>query len=149
MEANEEIKQAINLDGALFAIDERSNNGIPAVELNMSLGPAAERVVLIFTSRTAAERYCRLKRPAAAANIFEFTRKSLEGRGVVQTGLIKVARVIRRDHPEITGFVLDHPGTRGPAHYLSVDDVAFLGRKKPDEIDADNFESALDSALES
>lgn len=137
------FKQEINMDGPVFAINERSPSGIPAVELDTTTGT---HVVLIFTSREAASKWCYLHRPDANDNIFEFTRKTVDGK-IVQSGLIKVARSLMRGHPEIQYFVINHPGSRGVASYISVEDVAFLGRKKPSEIQDDNFQSAMDDAL--
>ena len=140
----DEFKQILKLDGPVFAINERSPIGVPAVELDTTIG---KHVVLIFTSREAAKKWCYLHRPDATDNIFELTRKTIDGE-VVQVGLIKVARVILRGYPEIKSFVINHPGARGIASYISVEDVAFLGRKKPDEVEAINFQSAMDEALE-
>lgn len=133
----------MNLSGPLYAIDERSNIGIPAVQLDTATGA---RVVLIFTSKDAAKKYCYLRNPDAVSNIFELTRRTLDGE-IVQTGLIKIARVLYRDYPEVSSFVIDHPGTKGPASYLSVEDAVFLGRDRNAAESPDNFESALDSAL--
>lgn len=145
-EAVEEI-ESINLDGPVFAIDERSEGGIPAIEFDSTLG---SRVALIFTSREAAQRYCYRRRPRAMDNIYELTRKSMGERGIVQTGLIKVARNVLKSHPEITHFVFDHPGGKGRASYLSVEDVAFLGRKNPNKEseDSSEFYSLLEAAME-
>lgn len=142
MSTDEEQKN-ISLDGPLFAINERSSAGIPAIELDTTTG---RRVVLIFTSRQAAQKFCYLRRPEAEANIYELTRRTLDGQ-LVQTGLIKVARTLARDYPEVSDFVLDHPGTRGPAAYLSVEDAVYLGRRKPEAIEQDDLQSALDDAL--
>jgi len=137
------FEQVITLDGPVFAINERSPTGIPAVELDTTLG---KHVVLVFTSHDAANKWCYLHRPNAAPNIYELTRKTIDGE-ITQVGLIKIARILLRGYPEIQWFVIDHPGARGRASYISVEDVAFLGRKKPDEIQEDNFQSAMDEAL--
>jgi hypothetical protein len=140
---DDEFQQVIGLDGPVFAINERSTSGIPAVELDTSTGTY---VVLIFTRKEAATKYCYLHRPAAVDNIFELTRKSIDGE-VVQVELIKVARTILKGHPEIRSFILNHPGAIGHASYISVEDVAFLGRKKPSDVEeGDDFHSALDDA---
>ena len=143
MTPEDEVEQVIELDGPIFALNERSPSGIPAVELDTGTG---KYVVLIFTSKDAATKFCYLHRPAAVSNIFEFTRKTIDGE-IVQTGLIKVARTILRGHPQIEAFVLNHPGAIGRASYISVEDVAFLGRKKPSEFEEDDFQSAMDDAL--
>lgn len=139
----DEFEQVIELEGPLFALNERSPTGVPAVELDTTTG---KYVVPVFTSKESATKYCYLHRPDAVDNIFEFTRKTIDGE-ITQTGLIKVARTILRGHPEIQAFVLDHPGAKGLASYISVEDVAFLGRKKPSEISDDDFQSAIDEAL--
>ena len=137
------IEQTITFDGPVFAINERSPEGIPAVELDTTTG---SYVVLIFSSREAASKYCYVHRPDAASNIYELSRKT-EGTAVVQVGLIKVARDLMRGFPEIKSFLLNHPGAIGRASYIDVEDVAYLGRKKPDEIEADDFHSAMDESL--
>ena len=82
----DEFQQVIELEGPLFAINERSPSGVPAVELDTTTG---KYVVPIFTSREAAIKYCYLHRPAAVDNIFDVLQgnvrvalgKGLQGRG--------------------------------------------------------------------
>ena len=122
--------KVLNLDQEFWAISERSNAGIPAVELDITTG---KYVVLIFSSRDLAKKYCYVRNPNVVDNLYSLTRrtKTLPSgkKEVEQVGLIKVARNIllgKLDH--ITHFVLDHPGTRGVATYISVEDIAMLGR---------------------
>ena len=137
------MQQTISLDGPLYALNEHSETGIPAVELDANLG---SKVVLLFTSQDNARKYCYLRRPRASNSIIELTRKVIENRGVVQTGLIRVARTLYQGYPDITHFVIDHPGRqRGLAAYLPVDEVAGMGKKKTKT--ADEFKAALDEAL--
>jgi hypothetical protein len=140
MPPQEEESKYVPLNGPLFVISEK-NGGIPAVELLDS----GNYVVLLFTSEAAAKRYCYLRQPDAVENIIELPRRTDDQtREVIQAGLIRIARQVRKERPEITHFLIDHPGTRGHAMYASVDDVAYLGRKPVPRDIANQPEKLLD-----
>ena len=106
--------------------------GIPAVELDITTG---KYVVLLWTSKEAALKYCYVQKPGAEKNLYQLTRRSSKDNTgktqVIQSGLIRIARsLLLSKMAEVTHFVIDHPGTRGPALYLPVEDVANVGRKR-------------------
>ena len=127
-----EIQFSLDLNGYYWAINERSDMGVPAVELDISTG---KYLVLLFTSKESAQKFCYVRNPDAAANIYQLPRRIRKDettgkQEVIQTGLIKIAcRILTAKMGEISHFVIDHPGTRGPATYLSVEDMAYAGRK--------------------
>lgn len=130
MTTPEEETKKIPLDHEFWAISERSDAGIPAVELDMTTG---KYVVLLFSSKDSAKKYCWIRNPSASEHLYPLTRRTVTlpsgKKEVQQVGLIKIARRIllsKMDH--ITHFVVDHPGTRGIATYISVEDVAMIGR---------------------
>ncbi len=131
-ESADEKQVKLDLNAQYFwAINERSDVGIPAVELDITTG---KYVVLIWTSKESAMKYCYMRNPEAVKNLYQLprrTHKDANGRvEVLQVGLLKIARrILVSKMEEITHFVIDHPGTRGPAMYLSVEDMAYLGRK--------------------
>lgn len=115
-----------------WAINERAESGIPACEMDMTTG---NLVVLVWTSRDAALKYCYLKKPEAAGFIQSLprvSRQNAQGKiEFVQSGLIRIARKIRASPglSQITDFLIDHPGTAGsPVKYLSINEVAEVGR---------------------
>lgn len=134
-----------------WAINERSDVGIPAVELDITTGKYA---VLIWTSKEAALKYCYLRKPEAAKNLYQLPRRSRRdalGRPeILQVGLLKVARrILLSRMEEITHFIIDHPGAKGTSMHLSVEDMAYLGRKPvPSDLksakDLKNFLDAIE-----
>lgn len=121
------VQHLLSLNGPLFAIHERSEEGIPAVEFD---GQTGKYVVLVFTSEESAKKYCWLRKPAMANWIFELPRRvNPTTREVQQVGLIRIARKCHLSHPEVSHVVFDHPGTQGPAHYATIDDLALLNRR--------------------
>jgi len=133
MSDNEEQQIKLDLSALHFwAINERNDIGIPAVEQDTSTG---NYNVLIWTSKESALKYCWVKKPDAAHLIYPLhrrTRRLADGTSeVIQAGLIKIARhIMTGKHREITHFVIDNPGTAtGRALYLLVEDMAYLGRK--------------------
>jgi len=151
-EEEQQVKMDLNAQ-YFWAINERSDVGIPACELDMTTG---KYNVLIWTSRESAMKYCWMRNPEGVKNIFSLprrSRKTPDGKvEIVQVGLLKIARRIMMSKlQEITHFVIDHPGTAGGrASYLSVEDMAYLGRKPvPKEIkSARDLRNFLDSIQE-
>jgi hypothetical protein len=151
-EAEKQIKLDLNAQ-YFWAINERSDIGVPAVELDMMSG---KYVVLIWTSKESALKYCYIKNPSAAKNIYQLPRRSRRDASnnveVIQVGLLKIARrIMMAKLQEISHFVIDHPGTAGGrAMYLSVEDMAYLGRKPvPKDIKtAKDLRNFLDSVEE-
>ena len=128
---DKQIKLDLN-NQYFWAINERSDIGVPAVELDMTTG---KYMVLVWTSKESALKYCYMRNPSAARNIYQLPRRSRKDNDgkveVVQVGLLKIARrIMMAKLGDITHFVIDHPGTAGGrALYLSVEDMAYLGRK--------------------
>lgn len=130
---NEEPKR-LELNGVYWAINAQSDIGIPAVELDLDSG---KHLVLFFSSPEAAQKFCYLKNPEGIKNLYQLQRTARKDEATgkietVQVGLIKIARRIEAARmTDISDFVLDHPGGLGPAMYVSVKDMAQLGRKAP------------------
>jgi hypothetical protein len=128
----EDQKMKLDLNALYFwAINERSDVGIPAVELDITTG---KQNVLVWTSKESALKYCYIRNPDAIKNLYQLPRRSRKDASgkteIIQVGLLKIARrILMSKMEEITHFVIDHPGTKGPAMYLSVEDMAYLGRK--------------------
>lgn len=148
----EQVKLDLNAK-YFWAINERSDIGLPAVELDMQTG---KYNILVWTSKEAAQKYCWLKSPEAVQNLYQLprrTRKDESGKTeIIQVGLLKIARrVMVSKLEEITHFVIDHPGTTNSrALYLSVEDMAYMGRKPvPKEVrSAKDLRNFLDSIQE-
>jgi len=126
---SEETKK-MSLDQEFWAINERSDVGVPAVELDITTG---KYVVLVFSSKESAKKYCWVRKPEAVEHLYALQRRTLTlasgKKETQQVGLIKIARNIvmnKLDH--ITHFVVDHPGTSGSATYIAVEDIAMVGR---------------------
>lgn len=132
VETTEPPVTSLSLNGYYWAINERSELGIPAVELDMDSG---KQLVLIFSSKESAQKFCYIRNPDAAVKIYSLPRTTRKDETtgkveIVQTGLIKIARHILSARLEnISHFVIDHPGTSGSATYLTVQDMAYVGRK--------------------
>lgn len=150
-EKKDEKQVKLDLNAHYFwAINERSDIGIPAVEQDMTTGKYS---VLIWTSKDLALKYCYIKNPHAAKLLYQLPRRSRKDPAgkveIAQVGLIKIARrILTSRMAEVSHFIIDHPGTAGgQASYLSVEDMAYLGRKPvPNEIrSAKDLKNFLDT----
>lgn len=122
---------SLELNGYYWSINVQSDMGIPAVELDMDSGTQS---VLIFTSVELAKKFCYLRNPEGLNNIYQISRTTRRNehtgkQEIVQSGLIKIARrILTARLTNISNFILDHPGRLGPANYISMKDMAHLGR---------------------
>tara|TARA_R100001132_G_C3233449_1_gene67078 strand:+ start:12 stop:449 length:438 start_codon:yes stop_codon:yes gene_type:complete len=141
-------KNKLNLDGSLWTIRTDNADHIPAVELDVTTG---NRGVLLFTSKEAAERFCWLRNPDAASKVYELTRRYRDDGSVLQQSLLKMCRKLVVDYPDLNHFVINHPGNKGHASYISVHDmVGYLSfAKSADDVESpDDFSSLLESATQ-
>lgn len=130
----------LDLSCDLYVIST-DNPAIPALELNRATGTYT---VLIFTSQGAARRYCHHRNPDMIGRIKKLPKKVFRG-SMHQIGLIKIADSILKYYKHfVKAFVFDHPGTRGPANYASVEDVYKLGRLKKNEVKREKTNELVD-----
>ena len=124
---------SIDLTGTFYAINAGSPDGIPSVEMNQATGKLQ---VLIFTSKESARRYCYLKRQGLEAYIIELDKTTFRGK-VLQSGLVRMAKLIVKKYPQITQFILDPPPRHGCALFIGVKDLLNDTRpieQKPNEL---------------
>ena len=139
----EDTQVKVSMDQPFFGVGTGSSETLPSMESEYGNN---NKSVLIFSSMNAARRYCYVRCPDKIEEIFEFSRKH-EGTRVIQVEMIRAARKAKRHYPNVTGFVLDHPGTgKGKALYIPIDDMCVLGMEPADTPQPYNFEDLIDRA---
>lgn len=105
----------------LYAISVDNEDAIPAVEQDAT---SNQYHVLVFTDENLAKKYCYLKKPEFMDRIYILDRHYREDK-LVQTGLIRIARVCLNRYPQVTGVIFDHPGVLGQiVHVANMRDIA-------------------------
>lgn len=123
----ENLENKLDLSGSLYVIKSNSSEIIPAMELDRIDNSYN---ILVFTSIENAKRYCHFRNPEGKDNIVRLSKKKLYEKWY-PSGLLRIAYTAQKHYnKEIKHFVFDHPGTRGHAQYISVEDVLGLVKTK-------------------
>lgn len=123
------------LDNNFWVIREGSNIDVPGVLWDTQTG---KHGVLLFTSRDTAVKFCKMQDPSLIEKLVPLTRRVVgDEHGnvtVIQSGLVRIARriMVNKMEGDIPHFIIDHPGTKGIAKFVSVEEVAFGNRTKVD-----------------
>lgn len=111
----------------LYAISVNDTEGIPAVEQDLTTN---EYNLLVFTSKEAAQRYCYLRKASLVHNIYQLDKATHKGK-LLQTGLMRIARICLNRYQQITGVIFDHPGvSTQEVEYATIKDIVASAKKQ-------------------